>query len=61
LPARLRGGHAADSQALAPLVAAAVRAGDAVLVKGSLGSRMAVLVAALKAADGTLARAANSE
>jgi UDP-N-acetylmuramoyl-tripeptide--D-alanyl-D-alanine ligase len=61
LPAGLRGGHAADSQDLAPLVAAAVRAGDAVLVKGSLGSRMAVLVTALTAAEPGLARAANGE
>jgi UDP-N-acetylmuramoyl-tripeptide--D-alanyl-D-alanine ligase len=44
-----RGTHAADSTALAPYVAAAVRAGDAVLVKGSLGSRMRVVVDALEA------------
>lgn len=51
LPATLRGGHAADSQAVAPLIAGTVRAGDAVLVKGSLGSRMAVVVEALDALD----------
>jgi len=51
LPATLRGGHAADSQAVAPLIAGTVRAGDAVLVKGSLGSRMAVVVDALDALD----------
>ena len=61
LPADLRGGHAADSQALAPLIAASVRAGDAVLVKGSLGSRMAVLVTALQSVDQALPRAANGE
>jgi UDP-N-acetylmuramoyl-tripeptide--D-alanyl-D-alanine ligase len=44
-----RGAHAADSTGLAPHVAAAVRAGDAVLVKGSLGSRMRVVVDALEA------------
>ncbi len=44
-----RGTHAADSAALAPHVAAAVRAGDAVLVKGSLGSRMRAVVDALEA------------
>jgi UDP-N-acetylmuramoyl-tripeptide--D-alanyl-D-alanine ligase len=47
IPPDLRGAHAADSQAVAPLVAAAVRPGDAVLVKGSLGSRMRHVVAAL--------------
>ncbi|WP_368417312.1 UDP-N-acetylmuramoyl-tripeptide--D-alanyl-D-alanine ligase [Falsiroseomonas sp.] len=48
LPAAKQGGHVADSGALAPLLAQAVRAGDAVLVKGSLGSRMAAVIAALK-------------
>jgi UDP-N-acetylmuramoyl-tripeptide--D-alanyl-D-alanine ligase len=48
LPAAKQGGHLADSGALAPLLAQAVRPGDAVLVKGSLGSRMASVVAALK-------------
>ena len=48
LPARCHGGHADDSAALAPMAAAAVRPGDAVLVKGSLGSAMARVVAALK-------------
>ena len=45
-----RGAHAADSVTLAPMVRAAVRAGDAVLVKGSAGSRMSAVVAALRAA-----------
>jgi UDP-N-acetylmuramoyl-tripeptide--D-alanyl-D-alanine ligase len=48
LPESRRGAHAADSAALAPAVAAALRPGDAVLVKGSLGSRMATVVTALK-------------
>ncbi len=48
VPGRRRGAHAPDSAALAPLVAAAVRPGDAVLVKGSLGSRMRLVVAALE-------------
>ncbi len=43
-----RGGHAPDSAALAPLVAGAVRPGDAVLVKGSLGSRMRLVVQRLE-------------
>ena len=47
---RLRGAHAADSSALAPLVAQATGAGDAVLVKGSYGSGMAAVVRALEAA-----------
>ena len=50
LPPELQGGHAADSATLAPVVAGAVQAGDAVLVKGSLGSRMAVVVRALEGA-----------
>jgi UDP-N-acetylmuramoyl-tripeptide--D-alanyl-D-alanine ligase len=48
LPNAMRGGRAADSATLAPLVARAVGAGDVVLVKGSLGSRMATIVAALE-------------
>ncbi|MCW5771255.1 MAG: UDP-N-acetylmuramoylalanyl-D-glutamyl-2,6-diaminopimelate--D-alanyl-D-alanine ligase [Rhodospirillaceae bacterium] len=52
LPARLRGAHAPDSAALLPLVVAAVRAGDVVMVKGSLGSRMAPIVQALLALGG---------
>ena len=49
VPVLLRGAHAADSATLAPLVAAAIRTGDSVLVKGSLGSRMAAVVRALEA------------
>jgi len=49
LPAGRRGVHAANSAALAPLVAAAVRPGDVVMVKGSLGSRMSLVVRALLA------------
>jgi UDP-N-acetylmuramyl-tripeptide synthetase/UDP-N-acetylmuramoyl-tripeptide--D-alanyl-D-alanine ligase len=58
----MRGGHAADSQALLPAVVNAVHAGDVVLVKGSLGSRMAPIVEALRALEGSgqaLPRAAN--
>ncbi len=47
LPAALRGGHAADSAALAPIATATLAAGDVVLIKGSLGSRMKLLVEAL--------------
>ncbi|MCP5366930.1 MAG: UDP-N-acetylmuramoylalanyl-D-glutamyl-2,6-diaminopimelate--D-alanyl-D-alanine ligase [Hyphomicrobiales bacterium] len=49
LPRGLRGGHAVDSAALAPLVAAAVGAGDVVMVKGSAGSRTGLVVRALLA------------
>jgi UDP-N-acetylmuramoyl-tripeptide--D-alanyl-D-alanine ligase len=49
VPEPLRGSHAPDSAALAPLVAAALAPGDAVLVKGSLGSRMKLIVSALQA------------
>jgi len=47
LPTEIAAVHAPDSAALAPLVAEAIRPGDVVLVKGSLGSRMGLIVAAL--------------
>ena len=49
LPASRRAGKAPDAAALAPLVANGIAAGDAVLVKGSLGSRMKFVVEALDA------------
>jgi UDP-N-acetylmuramoyl-tripeptide--D-alanyl-D-alanine ligase len=49
VPLRLRGAHAADSHALAPVVAASIAEGDAILVKGSLGSRMKCVVEAIEA------------
>jgi UDP-N-acetylmuramoyl-tripeptide--D-alanyl-D-alanine ligase len=48
LPAGRRGGYAEDSAALEPQVLSAVGAGDVVMVKGSLGSRMAPIVKALQ-------------
>jgi UDP-N-acetylmuramoyl-tripeptide--D-alanyl-D-alanine ligase len=56
LPSDRRGGHAASSAELLPEIRAAVRAGDVVLVKGSLGSRMAPIVAALQALEADHAR-----
>jgi len=51
LPAAMRGGHAENSTALAPLVAGAARTNDIVLVKGSAGSQMGAVVVALRARD----------
>ncbi len=48
VPSGLRGAHAPDSAALAEIIAEAIRPGDAILVKGSLGSRMKLVVAALE-------------
>jgi UDP-N-acetylmuramoyl-tripeptide--D-alanyl-D-alanine ligase len=48
LPAQQRGGYAETSMALAPKLTSVLKPGDTVLVKGSLGSRMAVIVEALK-------------
>jgi UDP-N-acetylmuramoyl-tripeptide--D-alanyl-D-alanine ligase len=55
VPADLRGAHAADAAALAPVVAAAIQRGDAVLVKGSLGSGMQRVIAAIEATPASLA------
>jgi UDP-N-acetylmuramoyl-tripeptide--D-alanyl-D-alanine ligase len=52
LPASCRGGYAENSAALAPKLTSILKPGDTVLVKGSLGSRMAVIVEALKRAAG---------
>jgi len=61
LPASRRGAHAADSQSLIPAALAAIKAGDVVLVKGSLGTRMAPIVEALLRLEAAVppARAAN--
>ena len=47
LPSQRRGGYAESAAALEPDVIAAVHAGDAVMVKGSAGSKMAPIVKAL--------------
>ena len=48
VPEAMRTAYAVDSAALAPLVARAIAPGDAVLIKGSLGSRMKLVVDALQ-------------
>ena len=50
IPPAQRGAHAADSASLAPALLDALREGDAVLVKGSLGSRMKTIIGAIEAA-----------
>ncbi len=56
LPPGWRGAHAKDSQELAAHVAAAVRPGDIVLVKGSAGSKMSYIVQALQSINAKEAR-----
>jgi len=48
LPSERRGGYADNSAALESQLLAAIRPGDAVMVKGSLGSRMGLLVKAME-------------
>jgi UDP-N-acetylmuramoyl-tripeptide--D-alanyl-D-alanine ligase len=47
LPAERQGAYAPSSEALAPKLLKAVRPGDIIMIKGSLGSRMAPLVEAV--------------
>jgi UDP-N-acetylmuramyl pentapeptide synthase len=48
LPDKMRGAYGQTSADIAPLVAAEARPGDTVMVKGSFGSRMGLVVEALK-------------
>ncbi len=48
LPSRARGGYAEAAAGLEPVVLEAIRAGDAVMVKGSLGAKMGPIVKALE-------------
>jgi UDP-N-acetylmuramoyl-tripeptide--D-alanyl-D-alanine ligase len=43
-----RGGYAENSASLEPQVVSGIRAGDAIMIKGSLGSKMKVIVTALE-------------
>ena len=61
LPAAVLGGHRETSEQLAPLVTESVAPGDIVMVKGSLGSRMAAVTQALLALDDTAPRAVNGD
>ena len=54
LPSTRRGGYAKTAADLAPLVARAAEPGDAVMVKGSNGSKAGAVAAALAALDAPL-------
>jgi UDP-N-acetylmuramoyl-tripeptide--D-alanyl-D-alanine ligase len=60
LPKHLQGAWAEDAGALAPRIAADMRGGDCVMIKGSAGSRMGIVVDALAALDRTANSAAIS-
>jgi UDP-N-acetylmuramoyl-tripeptide--D-alanyl-D-alanine ligase len=47
VPMPVRGAYAEDAASLAAIVARSVKPEDAILVKGSLGSRMKLVIAAL--------------
>ena len=49
LPAKMRGAYATESRDLITALQSSIAPGDVVMVKGSLGSRMAVIVDALSA------------
>jgi UDP-N-acetylmuramoyl-tripeptide--D-alanyl-D-alanine ligase len=48
VPEPMRGAHTQDSESLAPILARSLAPGDAILIKGSLGSRMKLVVNALE-------------
>jgi UDP-N-acetylmuramoyl-tripeptide--D-alanyl-D-alanine ligase len=52
LPEKRRGGYAKDADSLIPLLTEALRPGDAVLVKGSFGSKMGRVAQALARLNG---------
>jgi UDP-N-acetylmuramoyl-tripeptide--D-alanyl-D-alanine ligase len=51
LPVAMRGDHCSDAAEMAGVIAAALRPGDIVTVKGSLGSRMTVIIKHLLAGE----------
>jgi UDP-N-acetylmuramoyl-tripeptide--D-alanyl-D-alanine ligase len=55
LPPARRGGYAENSALLMPQVLSALKPGDTVLVKGSNGARMSVIVDALRKKEGAFA------
>ena len=44
LPSQMRGYHAINAQKLSSLVLSVVRPGDVLMIKGSLGSKMGLIV-----------------
>ncbi|MEM8627441.1 MAG: Mur ligase family protein, partial [Pseudomonadota bacterium] len=56
LPVEMRGGHAQTSAGLVDQLRATVRAGDVVVFKGSLGSRIGPLVTVVRELTGAAAR-----
>ena len=56
VPAGKRGIHAATSDGIRDALLAGLRAGDVVMVKGSLGMRMGPLVEAIRAAHPPLGK-----
>ena len=48
VPEAIRAGHTQDSASLAPILARFVAPGDVILIKGSLGSQMKLVVNALE-------------
>jgi UDP-N-acetylmuramoyl-tripeptide--D-alanyl-D-alanine ligase len=54
----MRAGHKPNSDAMVETLVAAIRPGDTVLIKGSLGTRMAPLVEAVRALDKTATKVA---
>ena len=54
IPIENRGAYAPDSEGLIADILGDLRAGDVVMIKGSLGSKMIKIVDAMKARFGTL-------
>lgn len=57
----LRGGHAATTELLLPMVLEALKPGDVVVVKGSAGSKTGIIVEALLGLDAHPKRAVNGD